>query len=269
MAANADAPAGRCGFVVDVPGVGDLGAACCWRPTWTDGPRCAWYAPGQKSAESFADAAPAVGDRLDGATLRGAALGDARVNQGTAFGGEVVYEREFRGDPDRTRAAADAALWVYSELDRAFDANAVPDRALDYYVRERDLRRRMAWRLGEYATALRLGGPRWVMHYGTSPTRVLASSVVLMLVSAFVFPFTGGLLQTGPEGPVPVEYGESPLGWPGIAFQSLYFSAITFATLGYGDIQPVVSVARAVAAVESILGSVLMALLVFVLTRCV
>ena len=42
---------------------------------------------------------------------------------------------------------------------------------------------------------------------------------------------------------------------------------MTFATLGFGDIQPVFIPARIVAGVEALLGQLLMALLVFVLTR--
>ncbi len=203
------------------------------------------------------------------ARLYRATFSDARVDGATEFGAANPYERDLDAvdDPEAVRAIADLALWVYSEVSRVFEANAVPDRALDYYLRERDLRRRVAWRLRDYATALRLEGSRWVMRYGTSPWRVLGSSAVLLVGSALAFPLTGGLLQTGPEETIPVEFGETPLDWPGVVFKSLYFSAVTFATLGYGDIQPVGSVARLLAATESLLGTLLMALLVFVLTR--
>ena len=50
-------------------------------------------------------------------------------------------------------------------------------------------------------------------------------------------------------------------------YHSLYFSVVTFATLGYGDVQPIGNLVRALAGIESLLGSLLMALLVFVLTR--
>jgi voltage-gated potassium channel Kch len=49
--------------------------------------------------------------------------------------------------------------------------------------------------------------------------------------------------------------------------KSLYFSTVTFATLGFGDIQPFTGFARAIAGIEALLGQLLMALLVFVLTR--
>lgn len=52
-----------------------------------------------------------------------------------------------------------------------------------------------------------------------------------------------------------------------ILLSNIYFSAVTFTTLGYGDIQPASSAAEALATVESFLGALLMALLVFVLRR--
>lgn len=54
-----------------------------------------------------------------------------------------------------------------------------------------------------------------------------------------------------------------------VMFKSLYFSVVTFATLGYGDIQPIGTVARFLAGIEALLGALLAALLVFVLTRIV
>lgn len=44
---------------------------------------------------------------------------------------------------------------------------------------------------------------------------------------------------------------------------------MTFATLGYDDIQPIGMWARLIASVETILGTLLSALLVFVLARIV
>jgi voltage-gated potassium channel Kch len=49
-------------------------------------------------------------------------------------------------------------------------------------------------------------------------------------------------------------------------FNSLYFSVVTFTTLGYGDISPV-GVARFIAACEAFLGSFTMALFVVVFVK--
>lgn len=111
------------------------------------------------------------------------------------------------------------------------------------------------------------------MRYGTSPWRVVATSLLLIVVCAGLFPLTGGIREIGTDTAITYEIND-PTDTPGPVLvrtflKSLYFSVITFATLGYGDIQPVGGWARAVASIETLLGSLLMALLVFVLTRSV
>ena len=49
--------------------------------------------------------------------------------------------------------------------------------------------------------------------------------------------------------------------------ENMYFSMVTFTTLGYGDIQPVGTTARTLAGLEAFFGALLVALVVFVLGR--
>lgn len=111
------------------------------------------------------------------------------------------------------------------------------------------------------------------MRYGTSPWRVVATSLSLILVCAVLYPMTGGIREV--RGDETITYlirdpTQAPVRVLSSAFlRSLYFSVVTFATLGYGDIQPVGRWARAIASVESLLGALLLALLVYVLTRSV
>ena len=111
------------------------------------------------------------------------------------------------------------------------------------------------------------------MLYGSSPYRVLGLSFLVISVSAVLFPITGGIQETQGEQVITytIEDPESaPAWWLGhVLIRSFYFSVITFATLGYGDIQPIGAWARMLAGVETILGSLLSALLVFVLARIV
>ncbi|MFC4542826.1 pentapeptide repeat-containing protein [Halosolutus amylolyticus] len=210
-----------------------------------------------------------------GSRLYRAGLTDVRLNLDTAFDERPVYEDELSGDPsaDEVTERAESARWVYRELQRLYEENAFSERAIDYYVREMDLRRRQAWRVRNYLVALKLAGSRWIMRYGTSPWRVVTASLVLILFCAILYPLTGGIQEVGADTAVTYRV-EDPTETPGgvllrAFFKSLYFSVITFATLGYGDIQPVGSWARAIAGIETMLGSLLMALLVFVLTRSV
>ncbi|WP_254768361.1 pentapeptide repeat-containing protein [Salinilacihabitans rarus] len=200
---------------------------------------------------------------------------DAPMDRETAFGDRLVYERLIDEADDREAVIdfADGATWTYRELQRIFDENALPDRSIEYYRREMDLRRRVAWKTGAYRRAIKLAGSHWLMRYGTSPWRVVASSLVLILVCALLYPLTGGIREVGVDTAITYSLEDptqaSLAALLSVFFRSLYFSIVTFATLGYGDIQPIGTVARTIAGVESLLGSLLMALLVFVLTRSV
>ncbi|SEW12601.1 pentapeptide repeat-containing protein [Natrinema salifodinae] len=209
------------------------------------------------------------------ARLYRAGLTDVRLNLETEFGTRTVYEDEIAtssSDGDFT-ARADSVQWVYRELQRLYDENAFPERVHTYYLREMHFRRRHAWLTRDYLQAIKLAGSRWIMHYGTSPWRVVATSLLLIFVCAGLYPLTGGIREVGTDTAITYEI-DNPTATPipvlaQTFLKSLYFSVITFATLGYGDIQPVEGWARAIAGAETLLGSLLMALLVFVLTQSV
>lgn len=228
------------------------------------------------------DAANVEGAMFDNADLRGASLDaaklyrtgftDVRLDRGTDFGDRVVYENAIGLEDRQTRVARlEAASWTYRELRRLFERDALPRRARACYLGEKSTRRRAAWARGEYLHALKLEGSRWLMRYGTSPTRVVTSSAVVMVGWAILYPLTGGLHTTSGtyafEDPVRDVVAATPLQLVRVFYNGLYFSAVTFATLGYGDIQPIGPLARALAGIEALLGSLLMALLLFVLTR--
>ena len=228
------------------------------------------------------DDADVEGALFDNADLRGASLDgtklyrvdftDVRLDRGTDFGDRVVYEKRTRGEGRKTRIARlEAASWTYRELRRLFERDALPRRARQCYLGEKSTRRRAAWARGEFLHALKLEGSRWLMRYGTSPTRVVTSSAMVMVAWAILYPLTGGLQTISGtyefEQPVHDVVTATPLQLARVFYNGLYFSVVTFATLGYGDIQPIGPLARALAGIESLLGSLLMALLVFVLTR--
>ncbi len=262
--------------------------------------------------------ANAEGADVDDSDLRGARLEDVRLNQAvfsdvridrtTEFGDRTVYERELERDADvdadHVREAGQAAIWTYRRMQGLYEENGLAVAERRAYVREKDVQRRVSWRTREYVQAITSEVSRWTTGYGMSPWRVLGSSFALILVSALLYPVTGGIQETvngaaitweveNPSGTVgnatdgagngtangtatPTDGGGGGGGVIGgvpryylatVLFKSLYFSVITFSTLGYGDIQPVGTGARTIAATESFLGSLLMALLVFVLTR--
>jgi len=112
----------------------------------------------------------------------------------------------------------------------------------------------------------------WVLYttcgYGERLWRVIYISVVIVLAWGLFYT----VLTKGTEGAVSSSGLDSPLellsssGFVMLG-KNIYFSIVTFTTLGYGDVRPVGTVARALAGVESFLGALLLALVVFVLGR--
>ncbi|MGQ4557176.1 pentapeptide repeat-containing protein [Halobellus sp. GM3] len=210
---------------------------------------------------------------LENAHLNDAVLKDVHIDGTTTFGELSVYERE-RADPVLgAKHPLLAAAWAYRQLQQVYRGNSLPDLARRSYNREKDARRKLAWSTRDYPKAIALELSRWVMRYGNSPYRIFIASLGVITVSALLFPLTGGIQET--QGEQVITYAiddptEAPQWWlVQVLFKSMYFSVVTFATLGYGDIQPIGTWARLLATVETTLGTLLSALLVFVLARLV
>ena len=210
---------------------------------------------------------------LEGARLHETVLTDVHIGAGTKLGGVSIYDQD-RAPPNLLdEQPLEAAAWVYRQLQDLYEDNALPQLARRSYFMERDARRRLAWEESNYKDAIKWEASRWVMRYGESPYRVLLTALVVIIVAAVVYPLTGGIQEI--QAGQPVTYSiEDPDGTPwwwlaNVLFKSFYFSVVTFATLGLGDIQPIGTFARLIAGIESILGSLLAALLVFVLARIV
>ena len=99
--------------------------------------------------------------------------------------------------------------------------------------------------------------------YGEKPLRVVLFSMALIVMCAFSYYFLG---ISGSEGMVVFDSGQS---WRenAMAFANcLYYSVVTFTTLGYGDFTPV-GFSKAMAALEAFAGSFTMALFVVVFVK--
>lgn len=229
-----------------------------------------------------------TGANLEGAVftnadLRQATLQDARLNaavftnvhidESTAFGDISIYDRELLQPKIGSKHPLKAAAWAYRQLQQIYQENALPELARRSYTQEKDARRRLAWDSAHHLEAVKWELSRWIMKYGSSPFRILAVSFLVIITSALLYPFTGGIqeIQGGETITYTLENPEATPHWwlAQVFFKSLYFSVVTFATLGYGDIQPIGTPARVLASVETILGTLLSALLVFVLARIV
>ncbi len=99
--------------------------------------------------------------------------------------------------------------------------------------------------------------------YGEAPLRIVGISMLLILVCAILYTFTGLNYQ----GSFYI-YSGSQSSSENFTFflSSLYYSVVTFTTLGYGDFTPV-GVSRAIAAIEAFTGSFTIALFVVVFVK--
>lgn len=99
--------------------------------------------------------------------------------------------------------------------------------------------------------------------YGEKPINVIFFSLVVILSSAVLFYFVG--IQNGDRFAA-FSLMNSLSGNVMDFFNALYFSVVTFTTLGYGDISPV-GFSRAIAATEAFIGSFTLALFVVVFVK--
>jgi hypothetical protein len=132
------------------------------------------------------------------------------------------------------------------------------------YVRDSSLS--TSYRLGKLGDVI--GNKLWytTCGYGYRLWRILAVSlfVIVSWAALYAMPFT----QTSPsEGSLDSVWalfsGEGVV----TVSQYLYYSLVTFTTVGYGDLNPVNPITRTLAAMEGVLGVLLAALVVFVLGR--
>ena len=114
-------------------------------------------------------------------------------------------------------------------------------------------------KIARYVLAVRLLGElifgKLLFGYGERPGRVLAAGAMIIFGCAFFYSQSGVIVCR--DGPAEPSF-----------LQGLYFSTITFTTLGYGDLYPAAEgICRLVAMAEAIAGGCLMALFVVCLAK--
>ena len=169
----------------------------------------------------------------------------------------------------------EALAKIYGQLADLCISNRELGKYIQYKKRERYAEGRRQLHEARDATTMRDGGleslvnylfheySRVTMGYGYSVGRVLCCMVFLLVASAVLY---AGLTCTSPANGLTI--AERPCSTSNGALltllESLYFSAVTLATLGYGDINPV-GLSRLVATVESLGGLILSAQFVYAL----
>ena len=107
-----------------------------------------------------------------------------------------------------------------------------------------------------------------VAGYGEKPQRVIGTGLAVVGTWSLLYPlpFVGGV-STGDGLYVYGTQSDLVAELMTFAYNSLYFSVVTFTTLGYGDISPAGGLARLLASTEAASGAFLTALFVFTLGR--
>lgn len=235
-----------------------------------------------------------LGANLQGAHLYGALLGDTRINRNTQFwpeaemrlhdvwdvgdtrvgGGSwrqlktvirrnrVPYcvedpryaELEIEGLPPQREADLEKAAEVYTTIEQIARANSLPRLASEAFLGRKDVQYREYCQEGRLTMRMRSFVPNLVSRYGESPWRVLSAG-------AFIIGAWGGIYWIF-NLIEPITDASDPSLW-----DSMYFSALTFTTLGYGDFRPVNGLGQFLAVSETALGVILLAILVFVFGR--
>lgn len=201
--------------------------------------------------------------KLDNCNLLGADLARAKL-ENVEWGKRLKQEREAKIATKKRKAKQAKVLWQEAEevcrnIRKQSEKQGLFEMAGDFFKREMRFRRYQMprfclKRVISKAVDLFCG-------YGEDPVRVVGFSIFLIWVCALAY----FLLDTTGAHPI----YEGVTGWKFYVlefFNSLYFSVVTFTTLGYGDISPV-GVARFIAACEAFLGSFTMALFVVVFVK--
>ena len=171
---------------------------------------------------------------------------------------------------DHTRAAA-----VYAEIEKVAKANAGSQLASRCYRWRKDMQRKRY--LSDEGRGNRREPIRWArswlanifVRYGESPWRVIDAAGLIIIGCAVLYDSLDLIESTtSPSRSVlRAAVNQAP---PDVAvtfLDAVYFSTLTFSTLGMGTFQPSGQVGRAVAIFETLSGVFLLALLVFVFGR--
>ena len=235
------------------------------------------------------------GADLRGSLLSGALLGDARVDDETRFLGPpsannngnrstiwdtlkelqskqcCVYDPKYEGA--NKSVDIDSAKSVYRALEELAGRVARPQLQSKCFVRRQDLQQRQYWnnvkdadnpleRFISIAKGSRARVARATLLYGESPWRVIAWSLGIIFSFALLYPL-GEWMK--PADSDPITYAQIASN-PTEILDLFYYSTLIYTALGFGDFNPV-GLGRLLTTLETGLGAVMLALLVFILGR--
>ncbi|GAA5194159.1 ion channel [Ferrimonas gelatinilytica] len=195
--------------------------------------------------------------RLEGANLLGVRLDGARMEQmrlGRGLWQELQAQKQPAAERDDLYQQAEQ---VYRDLRRAAKSYGCYHLASQCAHRELTMARKQMPLLSGQRLFSKLVD--LICGYGESPIRVVGFALVVMLLFALGY-LWGGIIDNGE--PRTLAQVDGPGSLLRLGASCLYFSIVTFTTLGFGDLVPMPGPSRLLAAIEALIGSFSLALLV-------
>jgi hypothetical protein len=203
---------------------------------------------------------------MENANLLGINLEHAKLDN-VQWGDKVIQEKQAlvekrKGNAQKAKDLYLEAEETYRNLRINLERSGLFEVAGHFFHREMIMRRK---RMPAFSLARTLSLVVDLLSgYGERPLRVVLFSLCFILFCASCYFFSSGILYQGME----VGFNPEQTIATNIEhfFSCLYFSVVTFTTLGYGDVTPL-GATRAIAAMEAFAGSFTMALFVVVFVK--
>jgi len=175
---------------------------------------------------------------------------------------ERLLEKKFHGQLEKDEEEYCPENWqevstVYRKLKQAHQRHGDYIKAGEFFYREMECKKKALREKRFSREWFRSFGYSFLKYscgYGEKPGTVIRNSILAVFGFAFAYLFSNSINLSGNSAVRKF-------------LQSLYFSTITFTTLGYGDIHPINDAGRVLAMSEAVLGAIFVALFIFVFSR--
>ena len=161
----------------------------------------------------------------------------------------IIQERENRYEEGKQ---------IYLLLKNYFKQEGVYDISGEYYYREKLMETKFNWKEKKYLQWIGNMFFNLVAGYGERPLRVLIWWVGIILGYSFIYYFYNGIY---------IRMANNIASFNPKFLEALYFSIVTFTTLGFGDLAPKPGFFQLFASFEALLGAIFMAMFIFVFAR--
>ncbi|MCJ8314271.1 MAG: pentapeptide repeat-containing protein [Saccharospirillaceae bacterium] len=197
---------------------------------------------------------------LEGCNLLGAKFDGAKI-ENVRWGNELLQETQAREQPERALEYYQQVVEICRGIRKAAENQGLFETAGYFFHKEMVYRR---FQIPKFSFQRFISKTVDIFcGYGEKPIRVVLFSIFFILVCALGFAY-GGVAYNAEN--IKLSMDHSIWGNAKVLLGSIYFSVVTFTTLGYGDLTPV-GMVRVLAAFEAFIGSFTSALFVVVFVK--